>query len=429
MMNYDEFKDYVVDHIKEYMPEEYQDREVGLHKVGKINEDELDGLTIRNPDNPITPNLYLNGFYEKYAFGQDEMSSRDILSEKNGMDLLHEDIQTNMGLMPVSDYLEIEADKAGYDSYEKMLEAGDVLSGYEDITLDVLRLDYAMRDIANIYMGHEQVNFNIGDVTWVQDYNQAKDFILPRLINSEVNEQLLSGRPHTEMADLSTSYCIQVGRDANGLMTVPLDKAMAEQYGVDLEELHKVAIENLKRIDPPRCKPMSQVIRTILAKNYGQDMGMSREELDNYLEEMVPSQEEEIMYVLSTESGLNGAAAVLDADVMDQVHEMLGEVYVLPSSTHELIIVPQAIGQDLAQLKEMVGEVNSTVLEAKDFLSDNIYEYDYQTKELRIAGRTQNQSCSQTNEANYEEAVDNILDTMYQNEQQEAMLDGEELCE
>ena len=89
------------------------------------------------------------------------------------------------------------------------------------------------------------------------------------------------------------------------------------------------------------------------------------------------------MYVLTTESGTLGASALYYPDVKEKAAEVIGcSYYVLPSSTHEVILVPDAAGIDEKELCSMVKQANRTVVEPKDVLSDNVNHFDKDTREL-----------------------------------------------
>ena len=78
MMNYEEFKQKVEEEFLNYMPEEYQDYEVLIHKTKKIN-CELDGLTLRKPEMNAAPTVYINHMYEHYKeIGVFEIVLRDV---------------------------------------------------------------------------------------------------------------------------------------------------------------------------------------------------------------------------------------------------------------------------------------------------------------------------------------------------------------
>ena len=96
---------------------------------------------------------------------------------------------------------------------------------------------------------------------------------------------------------------------------------------------------------------------------------------------------EDAMYVISNSDKTFGAAALLDSDAMDKIEEQIGEFYILPSSVHECILVPKKEDMDLATLENMVQEVNATQVSKEEKLSDHVYAYDSETKEIYRADK------------------------------------------
>jgi len=93
------------------------------------------------------------------------------------------------------------------------------------------------------------------------------------------------------------------------------------------------------------------------------------------------------MYVITNQERYFGAAVLLYKDVFKNfATEKEEDLYILPSSTHEVIVIPASLAQyqGIKGLKEMVKEVNSTHVEPEEFLSDNIYFYDRQTDSIKI---------------------------------------------
>ena len=89
------------------------------------------------------------------------------------------------------------------------------------------------------------------------------------------------------------------------------------------------------------------------------------------------------MYVLTNEEGMLGASALYYRDVKEKAAELIGSgYYVLPSSVHEVILVPDTMDHDVKDLCEMVKQANRTVVEPKDVLSDNVYHYDRDARSL-----------------------------------------------
>ncbi len=94
---------------------------------------------------------------------------------------------------------------------------------------------------------------------------------------------------------------------------------------------------------------------------------------------------DETMFILSNEQKVNGAAALLDKEIMKTVIERIGkELFVLPSSIHECIIVPATADMDVSTLVSMVRDVNQSQVAPDERLSDSVYVY---TKDggLRLA--------------------------------------------
>jgi hypothetical protein len=69
--------------------------------------------------------------------------------------------------------------------------------------------------------------------------------------------------------------------------------------------------------------------------------------------------------------------------VKEKAAEMIGSgYYVLPSSIHECILVPESAGINEKELCDMVKQANRSVVEPKDVLSDNVYHYDKDSRDL-----------------------------------------------
>ena len=67
-----------------------------------------------------------------------------------------------------------------------------------------------------------------------------------------------------------------------------------------------------------------------------------------------------------------------------KVAELLGtNFYVLPSSIHELLILPDNGSMQLSELEAMVREVNATQVAPEDRLSDKVQYYDREAKLLQ----------------------------------------------
>lgn len=247
-------------------------------------------------------------------------------------------------------------------------------------------MDSIMDKIADIRVEHE-VDKSF-DVSRIMDFEQVQDKIAARVVGMEGNDELLAQRPHAEMEDLAVTYCVMLGEDANGSMSVPITNQLMETWGVTQEDLHQLAQTNQETLTPSTFKSMNEVMVEMMLPQIMEDMGIDRESAEQMISDMIPP--DDMMYVLSNEQKVNGAAALLDEKMMDQVAEKVGvDFYILPSSVHEVLIVPAEVGMDLKDLENMVQEVNATQVAPQDRLSDHVYQYDNETHEIFRADRAE----------------------------------------
>ena len=229
-------------------------------------------------------------------------------------------------------------------------------------------LDEILREIAQQVI---EADKTIDPVRDALDMEEIKDKIVFELINTEQNKKYLENIPHRKYHDLSIIYTWLVGSDENGTLTATVTNSLMETLGFDEEIMFDVAKENMKEQMPTVIKPMREIIDELLGDACG------NEPLDFELEQ------ENLMYVITNSRKYRGASAILDEEKLHKFAETLGEdFYLLPSSRHEFIAVPVSVG-DKNMLEEMVYEINQTQVELEDRLSNEVYQYDRQTREIK----------------------------------------------
>lgn len=82
------------------------------------------------------------------------------------------------------------------------------------------------------------------------------------------------------------------------------------------------------------------------------------------------------MTVLTTTDQVNGAGVIFCDEVLRKIREKIGDFFILPSSVHEVLVVPVSEGIDRAELEEMVKSVNRDEVAPEDRLSDQVYLFD-----------------------------------------------------
>ena len=89
------------------------------------------------------------------------------------------------------------------------------------------------------------------------------------------------------------------------------------------------------------------------------------------------------MYVLTNSSKIQGAACMFYPHVLEMIGEILKEdFYILPSSIHEVILVPSDRIDNPSDLFTMVEDANRTVVALGDILSDSVYYYNREKNQI-----------------------------------------------
>ncbi len=89
------------------------------------------------------------------------------------------------------------------------------------------------------------------------------------------------------------------------------------------------------------------------------------------------------MYVLTNKEKRFGATAMLYSERMKELAERFGcDPLILPSSVHEVLLLPDDHCQEYTFYRQMVSEVNRTQVEAEEVLSYNLYRYSRTNAEI-----------------------------------------------
>lgn len=179
-----------------------------------------------------------------------------------------------------------------------------------------------------------------------------------RMIGIPGNEAYLKDVPYIisegfEDIALVPTIPVEMGRDFG---TITVRKFQLQEWNISETELHAAASANTEKLITIR--PLADVIREMMGGDLPE---IDNPEIDNPL------------YVARSFDERYSASPLGAPKALAGVFSSMGEHYVIPSSIHELLFAPKS-AVDPETLKSMVREVNLTVVDPKERLSDNIYE-------------------------------------------------------
>lgn len=288
--------------------------------VPKNNGVVLQGITVRRPEEKIVPTIYMERFYEDYLEGRD---MEDILEE----------------------FMEL----------------------YE-----------------------EQDAAQMPDFDFYQDYEKVKKRLAVKLVNRKKNTAMLSEMPSRDFLDMAVTFYCLVDCPQTGTAAILIKNVHMEKWGITVDELYEDALKNAESMLPGSIRTMEEMLsRLVLEEDIPvwEWKGKEQEDfpmLDGFVEKKkdfgsIP------LLILTNSRRYLGAACILYRGLLEQFSEKIGKnLYILPSSIHEVILLPEDCVKKADSLIRMVREVNRTQLEPEEVLSDTVYYYDRKKKEISI---------------------------------------------
>ena len=207
----------------------------------------------------------------------------------------------------------------------------------------------------------QNVNINID---FFREFGLVRDRIFHKLINYEKNRKLLQDVPHIRWCDLAVVFYYAVDERILGRASILIHNNHLAMWEQTADSLFRIAQRNMKQRMPELLIPMRRLVEEMTGVRLEQT-------------------EEIKMYVLTNQAKLNGASAMLYSDKMGELADTLQtDLMILPSSVHEVLLLPDDRDQQYDFYRQMVEEVNTTQVEPEEILSYNLYRYNREKAEI-----------------------------------------------
>lgn len=217
-------------------------------------------------------------------------------------------------------------------------------------------------------------------------FDDIKSFIIYRLVSYDKNRKLLEKIPHILFLDMAITFHCLVRDDDDGIGTIRITNEHMQMWEKTLKDIHLLAVNNTHNIFPHNIRSMDEVILGMLKEEYknGKEDDQSDIMLDNFLDNP-DNPHEHKMYILSNQKGINGATCLLYENVLKEfANRIHSDFFILPSSIHEVILVPYDETISKEALAEMVKDVNLTQVARDEVLSDRVYYYSRQNNAISM---------------------------------------------
>ena len=254
------------------------------------------------------------------------------------------------------------------NSREETISPTIYLNGFYEDLRDGRPFGDIVRAIAGIYQDNRiEGSINLDFFT---DYNAVKRRIFIKVINYEKNKKLLEELPYKRFLDLAVVCYYIYMNDYLGRGSIQIETSHLDKWGISEEVLFQDAEKNTARNLGVEIKGMEEVVREMLFENFG-------EEAEQYVEIAEQVKQETPLYIMTVRGRYFGAACICDRELLQSFAMAQGtNFYILPSSIHELILVPDSGKEESERLKKMVEEINAGHVAPEEQLSDSVYYFD-----------------------------------------------------
>ena len=198
-------------------------------------------------------------------------------------------------------------------------------------------------------------------------FDKVKSHLGYKLINYEMNRELLQEVPHKRYLDLAIVCYCNIVDDRLGKGTILIRNEHLDIWKIEKDILIRDSLKNMPLIFPPEVINMADLLKEL----YDDPAQLICGKLP--------------MYVLTTRARMYGAAAILYSGQLEAIaREVDDDFYLLPSSIHEIIILPKKYGTDEEYLSQMVDEINHEQVDIEEILSNHAYLYSRLTKDITL---------------------------------------------
>ncbi|MCH5265003.1 MAG: hypothetical protein J1F02_03825 [Lachnospiraceae bacterium] len=202
------------------------------------------------------------------------------------------------------------------------------------------------------------------------DFEFCREKVIYRLVSRERNSQLLQKIPYIPFLNLAITFQLVCNISEQGIETLRISNELMDKWGVSTRTLVTLAEKNTPRLFPPKVDSLTNLLLQYF----------------ELAEHFLPEQEgapdpTASMLILSNECSINGATTLLYPDMIHNLAEKYQKnLYILPSSIHELILIPDDNAESLSELTKLVRDINQRHVQKEEVLSDTAYYYDRNEK-------------------------------------------------
>lgn len=210
----------------------------------------------------------------------------------------------------------------------------------------------------------------------IQSYEDIRDSLRVRLMDIKRNPETLQNSVYEPVGcGLALVAYMELPEEIadGGIANVPIGLATNLADASPETVLEDAMDRSVVQSHPRLCSIQDMLFGSITGR-----------EPENYL--VCEDAPEDTLLVLTTGDGRLGASALYYPGMKEKIGEIVGgDYFVLPSSIHEVLIMPDNGQMTPMELAKMVKEINDNEVSSQDLLCSRVLRFHADTQELSVA--------------------------------------------
>ncbi len=187
------------------------------------------------------------------------------------------------------------------------------------------------------------------------------DKLILKMINYKNNRNLLMNTPFRFFGDMAVIVQIYMNDPVIGKGAITVDNELMRIWSVSRSTLFDRAIENMKQY---HVKMVDLMEISLVEEEYDSDAPR--------------------IFVVSYDADFHGASVMLQTDILlDFARNRDMDFYVMPVSTHEILLIERREEMENEVILEMLKSINSDERLVDNMLSEEVYRLDRQDDRIR----------------------------------------------
>lgn len=240
------------------------------------------------------------------------------------------------------------------------------------------------------------------------DFQSAKEKVMLRVVSYEDN---LTEIPHRKFLNLAVTYYYMLSTERE---IIPINNNHVAKWKIRESDLYRAAMENTLRRLPAVLVSAEDYMFKALVESMEEDsiktkkdfgilvmqlfgINLENKELDliwknesynvGKIKDIIIARavNKKNMYILSNRLRIYGAVALVFPKCLKDAADHIGsDLYIIPASIHELVILPVDNNTKLEELKSETLRASNEVIAPEDRLTSDIYIYERKNNTIKL---------------------------------------------